>query len=452
MENYNSKLKSYRKDGGQAPTSAKPSVRYAGGERGQAVLISVVFFMFISTAISFGLVTPVVTDARLARDAEHSTQSFFLAEAGVEDAVYRLRNSMSIDPTEMLSLNGATTITTTTDAGSNEKDIVSSGDADNRVRKVKTHLSVSSGASFNYGVQAGEGGFAIQNSASISGNAYSNGPITGSNSNNIIGDVISAGPSGSISGINTTGSAYAHTITNTDIDGSAYYQSISGSTVGGTWNPGSPDQPIVDLPIQDSLIEQWKADAEAGGILGGSCETYKITSDVTIGPAKINCDLEISGSRTITLTGALWVRGNISIKNSATLNVSGSISGKTVPIVADKPSNRTSSSKITLENSAEFNGSGTNSYILLVSQNNSAENGGSAKAIEVQNSAEGDLLVYAGHGEVSIANSVSLREVTAYRIRLLNSAEVIYNTGLASLLFSSGPGGSWTVSEWKEIE
>jgi hypothetical protein len=60
--------------------------------------------------------------------------------------------------------------------------------------------------------------------------------------------------------------------------------------------------------------------------------------------------------------------------------------------------------------------------------------------------------VYAAHGEVQLANNISLKEVTAYRIRLKNSAEVIYETGLASLLFNSGPGGGYSISSWAEIE
>ena len=49
----------------------------------------------------------------------------------------------------------------------------------------------------------------------------------------------------------------------------------------------------------------------------------------------------------------------------------------------------------------------------------------------------GEVLVYAGHGEVHLKNGVSLREVSAYKIRLSNSAQVIYKTGLANLLFTS---------------
>lgn len=418
---------------------------------GQAVLMSTVFFMFISLAISMGLVTPVVKDAEIARAGSGSAQSFFLAEGVAEDALYRLKNGDTVVSGETIALNGATSTITVTDVGSNEKQIVSSGDAKNLIRNITARLTVTSGVAFNYGVQAGPGGFNIQNSASINGNAYSAGPIIGTNSNIIRGDVISAGVGGLVNGIHATSSIYAHTIQNSQIDKDGYYQIISGSTVGGTSYPGSADQPIADLPIADSLIDQWETDAAAGGTITSPCP-YRITSSVTIGPKKINCDLEISGSPTITLEGTLWVVGNIDIKNSPTLRISPSLPGKSIVIIADKPTNRTSSSKIEIENSSVIAGAGAGSYILMVSRNTSAEDGGGEEAIEVQNSAQGALLVYAGHGEIHLANSVKLKEVTAYKIKISNSANITYETGLASLVFSSGPGGSWTIGSWKETE
>jgi len=54
------------------------------------------------------------------------------------------------------------------------------------------------------------------------------------------------------------------------------------------------------------------------------------------------------------------------------------------------------------------------------------------------------LVAYAAHGLIPLANSVSLKEVTAYKIKLQNSAKVTYDTGLPSAVFQSGPGGSWS--------
>ena len=123
-----------------------------------------------------------------------------------------------------------------------------------------------------------------------------------------------------------------------------------------------------------------------------------------------------------------------------------------MPIIADNPSDRSDSSSISLENSAVFQGSGANSFVVFISQNNDAENGGDNVAITMKNSATGDVLVYAGHGEISLQNSVNVKEVTGWRIRTKNSAEVLYETGLANLLFTGGPAGGYTFDSWREIE
>lgn len=89
---------------------------------------------------------------------------------------------------------------------------------------------------------------------------------------------------------------------------------------------------------------------------------------------------------------------------------------------------------------------------MLVSMNKSASSGGSNSAISISNSAQGDLILYAPLGKISLANSVELSEVTAYLVEMSNSAEVEYKTGLQSLLFSSGPGGGYQFSGWKETQ
>ncbi len=409
----------------------------------------VTFLTFISLAVLYGIISPTVKNVSLSRGAVSSAKSYYLAESGSEDVYYRLKSGKQVSSTETISLDGGTVTTTIADVGSNEKEIISIGDLLGGARKLKTSVTISNGASFNYGVQVGQGGFVMENSSSVIGNIYSNGTVYGSGSNIVKGDVVSAGPSGSISGIHATSSAYARAILNSMIDKDAYYQTISGSSVGGTLHPNSPNQSPISFPISDEMISGWEADAESGGVINSPCP-YKINSSVTIGPKKINCDMEISGTPTITLTGNLWVVGNIDIKNSPIIRVSSSLPGKTIAFIADNLSNRTSSSKIEIENSVTVDGAGNGSYVMFLSQNNSAEQGGGERAIEVQNSATGDILVYAGHGEVLLKNNIGLKEVTAYRVRLQNSAQVSYESGVASLLFTGGPAGGWNLKNWFE--
>ena len=418
-------------------------------QSGQAMITAVIFFLFSSLIIMNGVSTPVVREVMIVNDLVRSKEGLFAAEGGIEDVIYRLKNGITVSSSEGVSLNNSRATTTITDV-TGGKTLATKADRNGFVRNVQAALTQGSGASFNYGVQSGIGGVLLEHSSSIIGNVYSNGPVDGAGSNLIKGDVVSAGPSGLVKDIHATSSVYAHTIQNADIDKDAYYVSISNSTVDGATHPGSTDQATTTMPISDSMITSWEADAQAGGVISTPCP-YKIDEDVTIGPKKSTGYLEISGDPTVTLTGNLWVTGNVTIQNTAIVKASSSLGNNSVAIIADKASDRDDGSKISLENSVVFQGSGQpNSYILFISQNNDAENGGNNIAIEAKNSVSGKVLLYAGHGEISLQNSISIKEVTAYRIRLKNSASVIYETGIANLLFASGPSGGYSISSWGE--
>lgn len=419
--------------------------------RGQAMLIATIFFFIGSLIIVGGIAAPVLREIVILRDSDTSKKSLLYAEGAMEDVVYRLVVGMDTDAIEVVPFASGTA-TVTIAAVLDGKDVRAIGDSKNAIRKMSTLLKEGMGVSFNYGMQADTGGIIFENSASVLGNVYSNGSVTGAGSNLIVGDAVSAGPGGLLSGVHATGSAYARTINNATVDKDAYYQTISDTIVLGTKFPGSVNQATATMPISDETISQWEAAAQAGGIISSPCP-YIIDADATIGPVKIACDLlEIKNNPIVTLGGAVWVEGDIEISNTPQILVDSSLGAKSVPLIAHKLSNTLSSSKIEIENSATFSGSGTpGSYVMLISQNTSASSGGGEKAIRVQNYVAGDLLVYAAHGEIGLENNISLKEVTAYRIRIKNSAQVIYETGLASLLFNSGPGGGFTIDTWEEV-
>jgi len=413
--------------------------------------MAVLLFLFISSTVVFGVISPVIKDVKSVYRLEQSKRSLFVATGANEDIVYRLKNNMNIPVDVFLTLSGTVASTTVSDVLGG-KEIITRAEGLSLYRSVKTTITLGSGASFNYGLQSGEGGVILENSSTVSGNIYSNGVVIGSGSNLIKGEVISASDTGHVEGVHATSSVYAHNIVDSTIDGDAYYQYISGSTVLGNLYPGSPDQATSTLPISDEKIEEWKADAVSGGVISSPCP-YEINSATTIGPVKIACDLEIRGNNfTVVLLGNVWVEGDIKIRNSPEIKIDDFLEGKSVAIIADDPANRETGSSIVLENNVVFSGAPGNSYVLFVSQNESAENGGLGKAIEVQNSVTGDLLIYAGSGEIVLQNSVDLKEVTAYRIRLRNTSEVKYESGIANLLFTSGPGGGYEFETWYEIE
>lgn len=161
--------------------------------KGSAMLISIVYFMFISLAAVSGITSPLIKTYKDSNTILNSKKSYFLAESGVEDAIYRLKNNLSIDAEEIISLNGNTATTQIDSPSADQKSINSLGDVSNYNRNLSVDLSTDTGVSFNYGVQVGPGGLHLD-SGTINGNVYANGPITAtsSGSNRITGSAVSA--------------------------------------------------------------------------------------------------------------------------------------------------------------------------------------------------------------------------------------------------------------------
>src|SRR5665811_1110928 len=88
---------------------------------GAAMLISVIFFLFISLAIISGLVSPTVREFKNASVNLNSKRSYFLAESGSEDALYRILNNLNLGSSETLTLNSNTATTAITTLVGNVK-------------------------------------------------------------------------------------------------------------------------------------------------------------------------------------------------------------------------------------------------------------------------------------------------------------------------------------------
>ncbi len=426
-------------------------------------MLFMLFFVMGSVALTLTFSRSFYSDLLTYQLLQSSAASFYASESGVEDMAYRLIAGMDVDAQEVLVLNGATATTTNTFVSADDRfDIVAAGEFSNTYKSSAVSLYAGVGASFNFGVQTGNGGFELTNGSSVQGNVFSNGNITKTGGGNawIYGDAIAAGATGRIQAPRISGTARANQLQNAYVQGNAYYNSDSGSTVLGTrYTPVTPEAP-TDMPISDATIDVIKQDVVDSGTVITAADPrcaggeYLINTDTTLGFVKIECNLRVrkQGSETIlTLTGPLWVTGDIMFETGPTIQVDPGVGNRTVPVIADNEANRVTSSRITIENGTTFFGSGVpKSYVLLISQNSDAELGGTNAAITLGQSSEGDLLIYASHGLVSLGNSVSLKEVTGYQIRLGNSAEVIYESGLVNLLFTSGPGGGFTFSNWRE--
>lgn len=424
--------------------------------RGQVILLALVFagiFAVVSTA----LVGFTNSYSRAERATIASAQALSIAEGALDKAVSQLNQNPSYTGETNTTLGGGTFTITLSTIDTGTKRVTATAYVPNNinptsVKTIKANVGISPDViSFHYGIQNGSGGFFMDNSSKVVGNIFSSGSVIGTSQNYIYGDVISSGAGGRVYGIHATSSVYAHTIGNasesTLIDKNAYYATTkTNTTVRGSSFPDSPDQPVLDLPISDAQIAEWEVLAAAGGTAycpGGSY-TISGSQHVTLGPVKIPCNLTIRNSAVVTINGHIWVTGNIVVQNSAWVKMAASLGASNVAIIADNPSNQLTSSTIKVQNSATFQNSGTpGSFVFLISQNKSAETGGDEEAFELSNSASA-LVAYAAHGLIELTNNVALKEVTAYKIKLEDSASVTYDTGLPHVSFESGPGGSWS--------
>lgn len=435
--------------------------------RGAAMLLFVLFFAFTSSVMMFALNQSIFIDLSDYNRLSGSKQAYLASESIVEDVTYRyVFESFIVSTVESLTLGNVTAYATTTyDSPSDVYEINGQATLNGAVRKAQALLSISGGSSFSYGLQAGTGGITLANNSDIIGNVYSNGPVIGAGSAEVRGDIVSAGPSGLAQDIAATGTIYANTIDGIDAGGDAHYNVQIGSNgqnpVAGTRYTPVTNQPIVNFPISTTTIQEWKdAIIDEGTTIAStdplcSTGTYTIDTSITIGYLKVECNLDIkkTGSGiTVTVDGPVWATGNISFTQGPTIRVDAALGRRSVQFIADNPSNRLTSSRVEVRNSTQFNGSGdARSYIMLLSQNESAALGGTQKAIDVSQSANGSVLVYTDRGLVDIGNGIDLREVTGYKINVAQNSEVIYESGLASLLFTSGPGAGYRLNDWQQM-
>jgi hypothetical protein len=161
---------------------------------GQAMLLSVIFLLFISMTVILGIATPILKQIRISQDIIRSKESYFLAEGSIEDVLYRLRTGKQVGASETFSTTtGSVTITVSNTATG--KQVTTSADTNSKVRNMQTNVTLGTGVSFHYGIQVGTGGLVMSNNSTVTGNVYSNGSIVGASGVVITGSAVAANSS-----------------------------------------------------------------------------------------------------------------------------------------------------------------------------------------------------------------------------------------------------------------
>jgi hypothetical protein len=377
---------------------------------------------------------------KISTNTINATQSYYTAEAGVEDSLIRLKNNPQMAPLSYaLTINNSTANVVIPAIIGSSRSINSQGTNNGLTKTTQVVYAIDAqGVSFFYGAQVGDGGLEMSNSSRIIGNVFSNGNITGSGTATIDNDVVVAGNGNSINGMEVGGDVLAYSCYNSAITGNL----TTVSTIPTDFNTctyanhytQTSEIPSQSLPISQIQIDTWKSDALSGGTVGNI--TLSGTQTMSLGPKKITGNLSISNSAILTLTGTVYVTGNITISNSGQIRLDSSYGSLSGVILSD--------GIITPSNSSILQGSGQpSSYLLVLSTNDSDT------AITISNSATGAIF-YTTDGGITASNNFSAREVTGYKLIMSNSASITYESGLANTFFSSGPGGGWKVTSWQE--
>ncbi|OGD68451.1 hypothetical protein A2996_01525 [Candidatus Campbellbacteria bacterium RIFCSPLOWO2_01_FULL_34_15] len=156
---------------------------------GQVVILVALFAIFVSSSLIMIISSPVVSQLKTNRILFEAKKSYYLSESGNEDIVYRTKNGENIVGQKNILLNDGSAGTIVTDLENGVKEVVTTANVNNKIRKIKSRIQVTSGVSFNYGLFTGQGGIEMENNTRINGSVYSNGSIEGAGNVMIAGDV-----------------------------------------------------------------------------------------------------------------------------------------------------------------------------------------------------------------------------------------------------------------------
>lgn len=406
-------------------------------QSGMAVLLVILFLSVLAFSIASALAFASAHQQRIAGSLRSSFQAYYGAEAGIEDALLKLKNGWDVSNPLTLQEELFTASVEVTDVGvGGTREIVSLAERSNRFREVRVTYGMSTESiSFYFGAHIGDGGLRMSNLSKVKGNVFSNGPITSSAGTNIEGSVQVAGTN-ILSGGNITENATAFVCQNSSIGGTLTVATNQGCTAVAIENL-EEEVESLPLPITEQQIFLWKQEAEAGGIYEGNY-TLSGSNRESIGPLKINGDINLSSSAQLTLTGVVWVTGKVNVNNLSIVQLSSGYGATGGVLISD--------SVITLQNLSESRGSGQDgSYLMYLST--SLAN----PAVVIKNNAKADIL-YTSAGWIEIQNNTKMRELTGYGVHTKNNAVLEYESGLTNSSFSSGPGGGWQVLSWEEVQ
>jgi len=238
---------------------------------------------------------------------------------------------------------------------------------------------------------------------------------------------------------------WASNIKHISATGEIYCDTSSSNNEEKRCNTSRLNPETLPMPISQANINGWKNQALAGGIIMGDLNVG--SSGKVIGYKKITGDLLVNDEGTLMVTGTIWVQGTIKVTGGGKISLAPSLGPDSAIIISDK--------YVKINGGGEFFGSGTTgSYPVIISTSicpNTYPCSTNDSAISLSGGA-GAVVLVAPFGRINIIGGSDTRSVMGDSIYISGGGKIIYESGLASLSFSSGPSGSFNIISWKELE
>lgn len=437
----------------------KPGNAWAG------ILILLTFILTLGLAVMSDSLSTTLQTRKLAQI--HIAQA--LCDAGVERAIWELNTSRNLTEMNFTLPTGYVELSVVGGAPSlGEVEIETTAYVPNK-ENAKTTRTVrakiidepnESKIGFDKAVQVGGQGLYVSNNARLNGSVYSGGDVECQTNGYIDGSIYvhnnNLGPYRDIIGCTKGGviKAFANNISGTEvIEDGAYLGTCTGTSCTKLNKINTEEAfkelvPYFPLPISDTEISRWKNWAARDNVPYEGNFIVSSTGNVTLGPKVINGNLEVNGG-TLTLTGAVQVKGNIKIATNSTIKLAATFGPNGGILMGSKRDGAPDTGWIEIGSNVTINGSGhSSSYILIISESDRITP--AAPAIYAGNNS-GSVVYFAGSGLIRVRNGAIVNAISGEGLWLDQNATLDFNDGLELGNFSGGPGRTWRLIEWQVL-
>ncbi len=463
-------------------------------QRGVIALITLLSIAIFALAVVTTTAAFAVDELQMANSGNVIDQTYYAAEAGLNEGLYRLITDSAPGNEYDLNIQGvAVNVQVLNGVSATSRRLVSTAiDSNGNQRQVEIIADTSEfGIGLDHAIQGGSGGIFLDNNSVIIGNVYANGdilPASGGARGEIRGNVWAAlnEDDGSIStirgvdvfdpdGLGVAGNVHGGYIEDSNIATSLKYETVDNDTevAGALCDGNNPacsqtaSPPTRSFPLTDADINLIKTEINDAGnpVLypdAADCPgafddgTFYCISGVnqTISNQKIEGNLYVGNGATLTFDGNVYITGDVILDNNGIIRIDPA--GDLCTVNQDPDDNQEPNSVLVVVDGVIdinnnytvegcLNGTGNVlSYIMLISTTDAGTDGAFDPrpwAIYASNNSES--IVFATiHGMLKVKNNGTLNAAVAKKLFLEPNSVVTFNPNFSSIVSGNGGGGA----------